>query len=424
MQSRKEIQRQVLDGLDRTFDKDASLVLYLRACRRLDMEASTAEAEEDNEQAYFILLRLVELIITYLPRHPQTKLPQYAQDMKSLRNLVVTSMRKLDRLKPQLDQKFEVERRRREEVASLQRKRSELLREQRKIKDEAQQSKIKAERLAKAKVYEQAQEQLSRQLEALNVDARPLLSEPSGAPSQHDYTYPDLPMASSRNKDADLETPLPAATNDTIESERAQETGEVQYQFISTSKLENGTDLRTVFVPASLRAAFLELAELNTSRNLETCGILSGTLKNNAYFVTTLIIPAQASTSDTCHTTDEESLFNYQDQNDLFTLGWIHTHPTQTCFLSSVDLHTHCSYQLMLPEAFAIVLAPSKTPDWGAFRLTDPPGMPAIRKCNLSGLFHPHEEKHVYIDVVKTDSGAGHVRELAGMTFHIEDQRR
>ena len=42
----------------------------------------------------------------------------------------------------------------------------------------------------------------------------------------------------------------------------------------------------------------------------------------------------------------------------LLTLGWIHTHPTQTCFLSSVDLHTHCGYQSLLDEAVAIVLSP------------------------------------------------------------------
>ena len=43
--------------------------------------------------------------------------------------------------------------------------------------------------------------------------------------------------------------------------------------------------------------------------------------------------------------------------NDCFP-PWFQTHPTQTAFLSSVDLHTHCSYQLMLPEAIAIVCAP------------------------------------------------------------------
>jgi proteasome lid subunit RPN8/RPN11 len=36
----------------------------------------------------------------------------------------------------------------------------------------------------------------------------------------------------------------------------------------------------------------------------------------------------------------------------------LQTHPTQTAFLSSVDLHTHCAYQLMIAEAIAIVCAP------------------------------------------------------------------
>jgi hypothetical protein len=31
---------------------------------------------------------------------------------------------------------------------------------------------------------------------------------------------------------------------------------------------------------------------------------------------------------------------------DLIVLGWIHTHPTQDAFLSSVDMHMHCSYQV------------------------------------------------------------------------------
>lgn len=43
-------------------------------------------------------------------------------------------------------------------------------------------------------------------------------------------------------------------------------------------------------------------------------------------------------------------------------LGWIHTHPTQTCFMSSRDLHTHVGYQVMMPESIAIVCAPSKVP--------------------------------------------------------------
>jgi hypothetical protein len=43
---------------------------------------------------------------------------------------------------------------------------------------------------------------------------------------------------------------------------------------------------------------------------------------------------------------NEEDIFEAQDSRGLYPLGWIHTHPTQTCFLSSVDVHTHCGYQV------------------------------------------------------------------------------
>jgi STAM-binding protein len=33
-------------------------------------------------------------------------------------------------------------------------------------------------------------------------------------------------------------------------------------------------------------------------------------------------------------------------EKDLLALGWIHTHPQQTCFLSSIDVHTHMPYQV------------------------------------------------------------------------------
>ena len=88
--------------------------------------------------------------------------------------------------------------------------------------------------------------------------------------------------------------------------------------------------------------------------------------------------------------TDEIRVFEYQDKHSLLTLGWIHTHPTQSCFMSSVDLHSHFSYQMMLPEAIAIVVAPSKSPNLGIFRLTDPIGIRVIGECSDVQMFHPH----------------------------------
>ncbi|KAK9863248.1 hypothetical protein WJX84_001405, partial [Apatococcus fuscideae] len=71
-----------------------------------------------------------------------------------------------------------------------------------------------------------------------------------------------------------------------------------------------------------------------------------------------------------------------------------HTHPTQTCFLSSVDIHTQYGYQVMMEEAIAIVMAPrDSTKRCGVFRLTTPGGLKLIQNCRKSG-FHSHPPTH------------------------------
>ncbi|KAF3628025.1 AMSH-like ubiquitin thioesterase 1 [Capsicum annuum] len=144
-------------------------------------------------------------------------------------------------------------------------------------------------------------------------------------------------------------------------------------------------------ISASVMDTFMKLAKSNTNKNLETCGVLAGSLKNRRFYVTALIIPKQESTSDSCQTTNEEEIFEVQDKQALFPLGWIHTHPTQSCFMSSIDVHTQYSYQIMLPEAIAIVMAPrDSSRKHGIFRLTNPGGMAVIRQCPRRG-FHPHD---------------------------------
>lgn len=150
---------------------------------------------------------------------------------------------------------------------------------------------------------------------------------------------------------------------------------------------------------------------------------------------------------------NEEEIFEAQDSRGLYPLGWIHTHPTQTCFLSSIDVHTHCGYQVrggparrgrlgegrtqhgwglhpqegglgrrppptmgqcvsrtnacrgthgelptprprslqtMLDEAVAIVMAPrDASRRVGIFRLTTPGGLSLVQRCPERG-FHAH----------------------------------
>ncbi|PAA56152.1 hypothetical protein BOX15_Mlig002293g1, partial [Macrostomum lignano] len=147
--------------------------------------------------------------------------------------------------------------------------------------------------------------------------------------------------------------------------------------------------LRTLVLPAQLGLRFLRLADSNTAANKETCGILCGSVRDGALAVTDLVLPKQSGTSDSCTTSGEEEIFGVLDRFDLVTLGWVHTHPTQTAFLSSIDLHTHLSYQLMLPEAVAVVCAP-KFGDTATFTLTQH-GLDYLSRCSGKG-FHPHQE--------------------------------
>ncbi|KRZ90378.1 DNA repair protein complementing XP-C cells -like protein, partial [Trichinella sp. T8] len=158
----------------------------------------------------------------------------------------------------------------------------------------------------------------------------------------------------------------------------------------SSTPVSKYSGLQPVIIPKNLVFRFLDAAALNTAQEIETCGILSGKLIQSSFVVTHVIVPKQSGTSNSCVAHHEEEMFTIQDDLGLITLGWIHTHPTQSAFLSSVDLHTHCSYQLLFPEAVAIVCAP-KYNEIGVFMLTSPYGLKVIANCKRTG-FHPHSQ--------------------------------
>ncbi|KAJ6467785.1 hypothetical protein C8R45DRAFT_1019090 [Mycena sanguinolenta] len=191
--------------------------------------------------------------------------------------------------------------------------------------------------------------------------------------------------------------------------------------------------LRTVMLPQATLSRFLAIASVNTARNLETCGLLLGrevvigggrgsidgtsSSPRTRYVVETLLIPKQHATSDTCTMDEEEGVLGFTEERGLITLGWIHTHPSQSCFMSSVDLHTHASFQCMLPESFAVVCAPKSNPSFGIFRLTDPPGLQTVLKCTAKQAFHPHPDVPIY-----TDADKGHVQ-MRDAALEIVDLR-
>jgi STAM-binding protein len=121
------------------------------------------------------------------------------------------------------------------------------------------------------------------------------------------------------------------------------------------------SDLKTVNLPRDCLQRFLVIAKANTLMNRETCGLLLGKDKGTKFTVTTLLIPKQHSTSDTCTMDEEELVLQFTENRNLITLGWvsflllspclslisllkIHTHPSQSCMLSC--LHSLSATQL------------------------------------------------------------------------------
>ena len=103
---------------------------------------------------------------------------------------------------------------------------------------------------------------------------------------------------------------------------------------------------KTVSFPCDCLNRFTSIASINTARNRETCGLLLGKDKDAGFVVTTLLIPKQHSTNDTCRMDEKELVIQFTEERSLITLGWVRRHPyrlTKTrCSLASDDqIHTH-----------------------------------------------------------------------------------
>ncbi|KAJ6603410.1 hypothetical protein DFH09DRAFT_1019349 [Mycena vulgaris] len=112
--------------------------------------------------------------------------------------------------------------------------------------------------------------------------------------------------------------------------------------------------LRTVVLPQATLPLFPSIASANSAWNLKTCGLLLGTRR---VFIFPSLFP-QHTTSDTCPMSMEEGVLGFTEERGPISDGYIHTHLTQSCFMSSVDLHTHASFQRMPLKSFAVMSAP------------------------------------------------------------------
>ncbi|XP_061586681.1 STAM-binding protein-like A [Cololabis saira] len=369
---------------------------YFRSGMEMIRMANIYTEEGNIEHAFVLYNKYITLFIEKLPKHRDYKTANIPEKKDTLKKLKDVAFPQAEVLKKALLRRFEQEY---EHYLIKKKEEEEAL-----VREQAKQRALHAERERVAVMQRRQQEQeefsafeeMIRRKELEKERQRVLLefATPS-APSSDTPLLPGIrgppqvsPTPSESPEDQYNRSPATAGTPSSglPTFDRSLKPGSL----VSPGNNNTMVDaLRQLAVPAELCRNFLRLAEANTSRAVETCGILCGKLTRNAFTVTHVIVPKQSGGPDYCDTENEEELFLIQDQYDLITLGWIHTHPTQTAFLSSVDLHTHCSYQMMMPEAIAIVCSP-KFNEIGYFRLTDR-GTEEISSCKQKG-FHPHSK--------------------------------
>ncbi|EME77998.1 uncharacterized protein MYCFIDRAFT_33645 [Pseudocercospora fijiensis CIRAD86] len=453
----RSVEEIVKEAQDFEFNTNRSLQQWLRASKMLLTEAAICEQEGSLAMAYLYLYRHAELVLSRLPQHPEYRDPKFKEDLSQARKTLQRNIVKLEQWKPRINQEHD------RYTKAMERKLAERQRVQNEFDQAARDraSYTSSRRSSAASIsaehYMQALKANENREFAVNLAQREIRRRDAsrqsttqagispatvaerrkGLVAQEDSYFDDRKEFNDGSlydySASELDTPPPRPPKSNAYSTPASaspsppppgdQATPSKYTFKPTAYTESGSPLRTVLLPPDLRQKFLNLAHPNTSRNLETCGILAATSISGALFITHLILPDQTSTSDTCDTTDigDNALFDYCSAQNLLVCGWIHTHPSQSCFLSSRDLHTSSGYQVMLPEAIAIVCAPRFVPDWGIFRLTDPPGLPYVLECRRPGIFHAHEEANLYTDAL---GGLGHVVEGPGLGFEVVDLRK
>ncbi|KAK6171381.1 hypothetical protein SNE40_019583 [Patella caerulea] len=394
--------------------------LYFRSGRELIRMANVYLDEANYESAFILYSKYITLFVERLPSHPGYK-SSPPPDLAEIKKKMKTVFPLAEEIKSKLKKRYIEEQREREELeakrqakveAENARKRAEeeerlreKLAEEEKIRNESEEKWCREQE----ERYRELQLQEQRRLAQLEIDKdkdnnisglnNERISVPSGnldfIPNDLSNYMPPTDIGITTIPpvpDRDLKKNLTISDSSSPQIPVVNRDSKPNFDhFTSIGNFGGGScNIRKVVVPTSIFSQFLKVAESNTNRNTETLGILFGKLSKNAFHISDVFIPKQHGTPDSCDMENEIDLIDYQDKYDLITLGWIHTHPTQTAFLSSVDMHTHFPYQKMMPESVAIVCSP-KFKESGVFRLTQN-GLNQIGSCKQTG-FHYHQKE-------------------------------
>ena len=333
--------------------------------------AEVYRKEGNHEAAYVLYLKYITLFIEKLKTHRDYNqiLPA---DKKKAMSTVREAMSITENLKKTLKVRFEEEHLlwlREEGVKRVEKERQEA---EERLRREEIEAGIERDRRLALRLDQEERERLGggQSHRPASIPAQLSVQQPQYDPSKYSTDppsappplYSDLSIDESLNRltgpssaplpDYDRNTkPAPGPSPSSILTSATLPS--VPDRTLKPS-LSSPAGLRNVAIPGDLISRFLDIAKVNSNRNIETLGTLGGQLCNNKFRVTHLLIPRQQGQSDSCTMDGIEDVWDIHDKENIIFLGWIHTHPAYSVFLSSVDMHNQYEWQHMLPEVSLI----------------------------------------------------------------------
>jgi proteasome lid subunit RPN8/RPN11 len=140
-------------------------------------------------------------------------------------------------------------------------------------------------------------------------------------------------------------------------------------------------DFGSIYISA---ATMGEMIEFDLSRpGKETAGLLIGEIVGKDLYVDEIHVGAQVGNAVHVEINEETliaaTIEMSEREDGKVIIGWFHTHPGMSSFMSPTDVHTQKIYQAFFPEAIAIVIDPVKFSetnniedlDFGVYRLVN-----------------------------------------------------
>ena len=152
----------------------------------------------------------------------------------------------------------------------------------------------------------------------------PSQPQPQPRPNPNQYNaHPYSNVGQRGPSPSGARPPPPIPPKEAVSAPPTSSTFNTQRIVPGGSKDANIRDLKSVRLPRECLPKFLSIARVNTLQNRETCGLLLGKDKGTKFIITTLLIPKQHSTSDTCTMDEEELVLQFTEERHLITLGWV-----------------------------------------------------------------------------------------------------